>query len=104
MLSFVHGDIGDLGQGGGYVNDGQRALRHHLADGQLFEETLAADQADLEAQLAALKAASKEADNSTDCRYRKVCGKPCARPQSKDSLGKVRTVKSRQLPLCERAL
>jgi transposase len=33
---------------------------------QLFEETLAADQADLEAQLAALKAASKESDDATD--------------------------------------
>ena len=33
---------------------------------QLFEETLAADQADLEAQLAALKAASKGAGNTPD--------------------------------------
>lgn len=33
---------------------------------QLFEETMAADQADLEAQLAALKAASKVADTSAD--------------------------------------
>jgi transposase len=33
---------------------------------QLFEETLAADQADLETQLAALKAASKESDDATD--------------------------------------
>jgi transposase len=33
---------------------------------QLFEETLAADQADLEAQLAALKAASKEPGNTPD--------------------------------------
>jgi transposase len=35
---------------------------------QLFEETLAADQADLEAQLAALKAASKESGDNTDTR------------------------------------
>lgn len=34
MLSFVHGDIAYLGQGGSYVNDGQRAFFHHLADGQ----------------------------------------------------------------------
>ena len=33
---------------------------------QLFEETLAADQADLEAQLAALKAASKESGDTAD--------------------------------------
>ena len=33
---------------------------------QLFEETLAADQADLEAQLAALQAASKDSDDTTD--------------------------------------
>ena len=33
---------------------------------QLFEETLAADQADLEAQLDALKASSKESDDATD--------------------------------------
>lgn len=33
---------------------------------QLFEETLAADQADLEAQLAALKAAAKETGNTPD--------------------------------------
>ena len=33
---------------------------------QLFEETLAADQADLEAQLAALQAASKDSGDTTD--------------------------------------
>ena len=38
---------------------------------QLFEETLAADQADLEAQLAALKAASKESGNTTDANTRR---------------------------------
>ena len=38
---------------------------------QLFEETLAADQADLEAQLAALKAASKESDDATDTNTRR---------------------------------
>jgi len=38
---------------------------------QLFEETLAADQADLEAQLAALKAASKESDDATDTTTRR---------------------------------
>ena len=38
---------------------------------QLFEETLAADQADLEAQLAALKAASKELDDATDTQTRR---------------------------------
>jgi transposase len=38
---------------------------------QLFEETLAADQADLEAQLAALKAASKKSDDTTDSNTRR---------------------------------
>lgn len=38
---------------------------------QLFEETLAADQADLEAQLAALKAASKEPGNTADTNTRR---------------------------------
>ncbi len=38
---------------------------------QLFEETLAADQADLEAQLAALKAVSKESDDATDTNTRR---------------------------------
>lgn len=38
---------------------------------QLFEETLAADQADLEAQLAALKAASKESGDTTDSNTRR---------------------------------
>jgi transposase len=38
---------------------------------QLFEETLAADQADLEAQLAALKAASKESGGTSDSNTRR---------------------------------
>ena len=38
---------------------------------QLFEETLAADQADLEAQLAALKAVSKESGDTTDSSTRR---------------------------------
>jgi hypothetical protein len=38
---------------------------------QLFEETLAADQADLEAQLAALKAVSKESGHTTDSNTRR---------------------------------
>ena len=38
---------------------------------QLFEETLAADQADLEVQLAALKAASKESGDTTDSNTRR---------------------------------
>ena len=38
---------------------------------QLFEETLAADQADLEAQLAALNAASKESGDTTDSNTRR---------------------------------
>ena len=38
---------------------------------QLFEETLAADQADLEAQLAALKAVSKESGYTTDSSTRR---------------------------------
>jgi transposase len=38
---------------------------------QLFEETLTADQADLEAQLAALKAASKEPGNTADTNTRR---------------------------------
>jgi transposase len=38
---------------------------------QLFEETLAADQADLQAQLAALKAASKESGDTTDSNTRR---------------------------------
>jgi hypothetical protein len=38
---------------------------------QLFEETLAADQADLEAQLAALKAVSRESGDTTDSNTRR---------------------------------
>ena len=38
---------------------------------QLFEETLAADQADLEAQLAALKADSREGGNASDSHTRR---------------------------------
>ena len=45
---------------------GAKTERMNAEQRQLFEETLAADQADLEAQLAALKAASKETGNTPE--------------------------------------
>ena len=48
-----------------------RTERMNAEQRQLFEETLAADQADLEAQLAALKAASKDSGDTTDSNTRR---------------------------------